>query len=256
VLFLGCHHAREWLSVEVPFLLAQHLIQHKNDEPVQSWLAAGEVWVAPMVNPDGHEYTRTVDRFWRKNRRRNPDGSFGVDPNRNYGYMWADGSNNMTSNVPSDPTYFGPRAFSEPETRAVRDLVARELFQCVLTYHSFSQLILYPWGFRSAPVDDPEDRTALRHLAEKMQALIRDVHGQEYRAIQAFRIYNVPVWGDTTDWTWGSYHIPSMTIELRPKSLEDGGFVLPPSQIQPTWEENQPAAFEFIKRSFAWDADE
>ena len=69
----------------------------------------------------------------------------------------------------------------------MRNLVAREGFQGVLTYHSFSQLILYPWGYRSNPIDDVEDRTAMRHLAEKMQQLIRDVHDKEYQAIQAFQ---------------------------------------------------------------------
>jgi carboxypeptidase T len=85
VLFMGCHHAREWIAVEVPFLLARELVEHADDPRVSRWLGSGEVWVAPMVNPDGHEFSRTQNRFWRKNRRPNPDGSFGVDPNRNYG---------------------------------------------------------------------------------------------------------------------------------------------------------------------------
>ena len=87
----------------------------------------GEIWVAPMVNPDGHEYSRTQDRLWqeptsqsRRQHRR--------DPNRNYGYMWGTLNINTSSHVPSDPTYVGPRAFSEPETQTVRNLVARELF--------------------------------------------------------------------------------------------------------------------------------
>ena len=117
VAFLGCHHAREWISVEVPYLLAEHLLQKASTDPVQTWLQQGEVWVAPMVNPDGHEHTRTENRLWRKNRRRNPDGSIGVDPNRNYGYMWGMLDISTSSHVPSDETYVGPRAFSEPETR-------------------------------------------------------------------------------------------------------------------------------------------
>jgi carboxypeptidase T len=136
VAILGCHHAREWISVEVPFRLAKHLIDNASTDPVQSLLRRGEVWVAPMVNPDGHEFTRTQNRLWRKNRRRNRDGSFGVDPNRNYGYMWGTQNDNTTSHTPSDDTYVGPRAFSEPEVRAVRNLVAQQLVGGVLTYHS------------------------------------------------------------------------------------------------------------------------
>jgi carboxypeptidase T len=150
VAFLGCHHAREWISVEVPYRLAEHLLDNSSSQPVQGWLQQGEVWVAPMVNPDGHEHTRTQNRLWRKNRRRNVGGSIGVDPNRNYGYMWGTLDISTSSRVPSDETYIGPRAFSEPEVRAVRNLVARELFGGVLSYHSYSQLILFPWATPSS----------------------------------------------------------------------------------------------------------
>jgi carboxypeptidase T len=148
--------------------------------------------------------------------------------------------------VPSDDTYVGPRAFSEPETRAVRNLVARELFSGVLTYHSYSQLILYPWGYTEQAVPDASDRATMTKLAERMQQLMRNVHGSTYRPLQSSQLYGIPVVGDTTDWTYGEYAIPSFTIELRPDSPQAGGFILPPEQIQPTFEENLPAALEFI----------
>jgi carboxypeptidase T len=249
LLFLGCHHAREWIAVEVPYLLAEYLVSSASTDPIQHWLTQGEIWIAPMVNPDGHEYSRTHDRLWRKNRRQNPDGSFGVDPNRNYGYMWGTLNVNTSSHVPSDQTYVGPRAFSEPETRAVRNLVARELFLGVITYHSYSQLILYPWGYTSAPIVDPSDRTQMKDLATDMHKLMRDVHGETYTPQQSSQLY--PTAGDTTDWTYGEYDLPSFTVELRPDTQEEGGFILPPDQIQPTWEENRPAVLEFIRRT--WD---
>jgi carboxypeptidase T len=246
VLFLGCHHAREWVAVEVPYRLAEYLVNHASQNPVQQWLTQGEIWVAPMVNPDGHEHCRTQDRLWRKNRRRNPDGSVGVDPNRNYGYMWGTLNVSTSSHVPSDETYVGPHAFSEPETRAVRDLIARELFRGVITYHSFSQLLLYPWGYTSKPITAPADRDQMVEFANQMQQLIRGVHDVTYTPQQSSQLY--PTAGDTTDWTYGIYQIPSLTIELRPRTWAAGGFILPPEQIQPTWEENQPAALEFIQR--------
>jgi carboxypeptidase T len=246
--FLGCHHAREWISVEVPYLLAEHLVSHAATNPVQQWLHKGEIWVAPMVNPDGHEYTRTGERLWRKNRRRNLDGSIGVDPNRNYGYMWGTLNRSTSSHVPRDDTYVGPRAFSEPEVRAVRNLVARELFAGVLTYHSYSQLILFPWGHTSNPIVDPTDHREMEGLANDMQRLIREVHDETYTVEQSSQLY--PTAGDTTDWTYGEYDIPSFTIELRPQTQAEGGFILPPSQIQPTWEENRPAALQFIHHVF------
>ena len=79
-----------------------------------------------------------------------------------------------------------------------------------------------------------------------MQTLIRDVHDTTYIPQQSSQLY--PTAGDTTDWTYGVYQIPSFTIELRPRTQAEGGFILPPEQIQPTWEENQPAALEFIQR--------
>jgi carboxypeptidase T len=247
VLFMGCHHAREWVSVEVPYLLAEHLVENSGQPAVRQWLQRGEIWVAPMVNPDGHEYSRTPEtRLWRKNRRTNVDGSIGVDPNRNYGYMWGTLNINTSSHVPSDETYVGPRAFSEPETQAVRNLVSRELFRGVITYHSFSQLILYPWGYTSQPIPDTSDLATMTKLAKRMQQLIRGVHGTIYTPQQSSQLY--PTAGDTTDWTYGEYGIPSFTIELRPDSIQNGGFILPPDQIQPTFEENLPAAMEFIKR--------
>jgi carboxypeptidase T len=247
LLFMGCHHAREWVSVEVPYLLAEHLVRNADQAPIRRWLQRGEIWVAPMVNPDGHEFSRTQDRLWRKNRRTNVDGSIGVDPNRNYGYMWGTLNINTSSHVPSDQTYVGPRAFSEPETQAVRNLVARELFRGVITYHSFSQLILYPWGYTLEPIPESSDLSTMTKLARRMQQLIRGVHGTTYTPQQSSQLYLTA--GDTTDWTYGEYGIPSFTIELRPDSIQNGGFILPPEQIQPTFEENLPAAMEFIKRT-------
>ena len=250
VLFMGCHHAREWIAVEVPFLLAKELVERADEAPIAGWLASGfEVWVAPMVNPDGHEHSRAQERLWRKNRRRNDDGSFGVDPNRNYGYMWGILDVPTSSHVPSDETYVGPRAFSEPETQAIRDLVGSERFTGVITYHSYSQLLLYPWGYTEKPISDAQHREQMVGMAQEMQTLIQGVHGKIYVPQQSSELY--PTAGDTTDWTYGTYGIPSFTIELRPRTFQEGGFILPPNQILPTWEENRPVAFRFIEQLVA-----
>jgi carboxypeptidase T len=247
VLFVGCHHAREWISVEVPYLLAEHLVQSAHQSPDREWLSTGEIWIAPMINPDGHEFTRRgpQERLWRKNRRPNPNGTLGVDPNRNYGYLWGTRNDTRSSHNPAHDTYVGPRAFSEPETQAVRDLIGCELFRGVLSYHSYSQLILHPWGNTTEPIRDPADREQLEGFGERMQALIHGVHGQPYRSQAASALY--PTAGDTVDWAYGVYAIPAYTIELRPDEFSLGGFILPPEEIRPTWEENQPAAREFIQ---------
>jgi len=115
-------------------------------------------------------------------------------------------------------------------------------------------LILYPWGYTSNPIVDPIDRGDMQQLAEKMNGLIHSVHGKTYTPEQASTLY--PTAGDTTDWTYGEYGIWSLTIELRPSSQAEGGFILPPSQIRPTFEENLPAAFEFIGQTFDPDTVE
>ena len=84
----------------------------------------------------------------------------------------------------------------------------------------------------------------MANLATRMQGIMRPAHGTVYEAKQSSKLY--PTAGDTTDWTYGIYGVPSLTIELRPRSYAEGGFILPPSQIQPTWEENKLAALEFI----------
>jgi carboxypeptidase T len=219
--FLGCHRTREWIAVEVPYLLAEHLVTNATTNPAQRWLGKGEIWVAPMVNPDGHEHTRTQERLWWKNRRRNPDGSIGVDPNCNYGYVWGTLNVSTSSHVPRDDTYVGPWAFSGPEVRAVRNLVARELFAGVITYHSYSQLTLFPGGYTFQRIVDPTERREMEDLANDMQRLIHQVHGENYTVEQSSKLY--PTAGDTTDWTYGEYDIPSFTIELRPNTRQKAG---------------------------------
>jgi carboxypeptidase T len=92
---------------------------------------------------------------------------------------------------------------------------------------------------------DEVDLREMRDLAEDMERLIRGVHGQTYTAQQSSRLY--PTAGDTTDWTYGEYDVPSLTIELRPASAMAGGVILPAEQIEPCWEENRPAALAFIR---------
>ncbi len=231
---LGGHHAREWISVDVPFLLARHLLEKYNTDTLVTRLVnSAEIWIVPMVNPDGHQYSVTNQRLWRKNRRDNGDGTFGVDLNRNYGYQW--GGPGSSGDTFSD-IYRGPSAFSEPETQAVRDFLQAHPPQALITYHNFSQLVLYPWGHTHNPAPD---HSVLNNLAVALADRIRTVHGQNYTPQQAAALYLAS--GDTTDWLYGLFSAPAFTIELRPNSVSPG-FELPENQIQATFEENLPAA--------------
>jgi carboxypeptidase T len=250
ILFMGGIHAREWISVEVPFYLAMFLVDHYNtDQKVRQMVDSREIWIVPLVNPDGLEYSRTEDRYWRKNRRDNGDGTFGVDPNRNFGYNWGLAG---SSGDPESETYRGVAPFSEPETQAIRELVSAHDFSSSISYHSYSQLVLYPWGYTW---DAPPHEDQLSEMAEGMANAIKDVYGQNYTAEQASDLYITS--GGSDDWLYGSYNIAAFTIELRPEDWHDNvdnPFVLSEDQIIPTWEENIPAALYLIAWSQQLDA--
>jgi hypothetical protein len=94
VLYMGNHHARELMSVEIPLMFAQYLLQHYGSDPVvTNYVNTREIYIMPTVNPDGLAYVQAnhsgaSGNWWRKNRRNNGNGTFGVDINRNYSYKW------------------------------------------------------------------------------------------------------------------------------------------------------------------------
>lgn len=242
-LFLGCHHAREWISVEVPFYLGRYLVENYNHNlSVQHLVNEAQIWIVPLINPDGLEYTIKFYRYWRKNRRLNSDGSFGVDLNRNYGFNWGIDNRGSSPN-PASETYRGVAPFSEPETKAVRDLFSNHQFQALISYHSYSQVILYPWGFTTVPADKYQ---LLFNLAKKMSDLMFSVHGRRYDFGQASTMLYLTN-GDTTDWAYGMSGIPAFTIELPPIDIFQGGFFNAERDIQPIFEENLVAALDLIK---------
>ncbi len=248
VLFLGCHHAREWISVEVPFLLGKHLLENYASDPeIRRLVDRSEVWIVPLVNPDGLEYSIHFFRYWRKNRRFNSDGTYGVDINRNYGYQWGY-DNRGSSPEPGSDVYRGMAPFSEPETQAVRSLFLEKNFRAMISYHSYSQVILYPWGYTTAPTDQD---LLLHGLAAAMSALMQPVNGRFYEygpAAGSLYLTN----GDTTDWTFSVSGIPSYTIELPPVDQLGGGFFNAEKDIQPIFRENLPAALYIIN----WAAEQ
>lgn len=243
VLFIGCHHAREWISVEVPFLLGKHLLSnYETDSRIKSIVDQSEIWIVPLLNPDGLEYSIHFYRYWRKNRRDNGDSSYGVDLNRNYGYMWGFDNQGSSPN-PNSEVYRGLEAFSEPETRAIRDFFLERNFQSMISYHSYSQVIIYPWGYTTEPSSQDQ---LLSQIAATMSGLIQSVSGNLYEYGQTV-LYLTN--GDTTDWSFGSYGIPSYTIELPPLDYLGGGFFNAESDIQSIFAENLPAMLYLIEWS-------
>lgn len=251
-LFIGCHHAREWISVEVPYLLAVHLCEnYPQDGRIKALLDSSEIWIIPLLNPDGLEYSIYFYRYWRKNRRMNSDGSYGVDLNRNYGYKWGYSDEGSSGN-PNSGVYRGAGPFSEPETQAVRSLLQQYRFETLVSYHNFSQIIIFPWGYTT---EQPSQYDLMFRLSQKMSDFIFQVNGRRYEYGQASDgLYLTN--GDTTDWAYSLFSIPSFTIELPPLEETLGGFFNAENEIQPIFLENLPAALYLMEWAVAtWSGE-
>jgi murein tripeptide amidase MpaA len=245
LLVLGCHHAREWISVEVPYLFGRRLLERYDLDPeVRALVDGSEIWIVPLVNPDGLEYSLHVYRYWRKNRRANADGTFGVDINRNYSFAWGY-DNSGSSGYPGSEIYRGAAAFSEPETAAVRDLFAAagSDFRAMVSFHSYGQYILYPWGYTGSPAPDG---AALGALAGTMAGLMAAVGGTVYTAGQASQALYVTN-GDTADWAYSLRGAPSFTVELPPVDIDRGGFFNDEAAIAGVFAENLPALLHLAR---------
>jgi carboxypeptidase T len=228
MLINGTQHAREWIAAMTTTCIADRLVRDYDRDPkVRAFVDTTTLWVVPVVNPDGYQYSWSTSRFWRKNRR----GGYGVDLNRNWSVAFggAGSSGNKRSDI-----YRGEYAFSEPESAAVRDLAKREHPALAIDFHSYGQLVLYPWNYTAKRADDHEQLTS---VGNKMGAAIHAQHGVQYTVMSGVELY--PAAGTAQDFMYGDVGALAYTIELRPKSR--GGFVLPPEQIRPTCDEGLAA---------------
>jgi len=216
--FVGNHHAREHLTNEVALGLAVYLLEHKNDAEINKYLETLDIYIIPMLNADGAEYDIAAGKYrWhRKNTRVNPDKSMGVDLNRNYDSLWCRGG---ASHSPSAETYCGPSAFSEPETVAVKKFVeTRKNLKTLMSYHSYSSLVLYPWAGKDTPLENENDRKVFAEMARAMAGFTG------YTPQQSSDLYVAT--GDTTDWAYATAGIFAFTTELEGNSFYPGATLI------------------------------
>lgn len=170
VLIVGGTHAREWISVEVAYYLAEYLVANYSSSPstlqehrIKHLLDNRRIWFVPLLNPDGHEHTNDADRDWRPNLNLHRGRGLGVDINRNFDASWSDnwGSFGFVRN-----TWSGPSAESEPETKAIADLTRAHKFKASISYHSQSQAIL--------PAEKGADEAFVGFVGKGMRELIRN----------------------------------------------------------------------------------
>ncbi|CAK9827357.1 Carboxypeptidase B [Anthophora retusa] len=223
----GGIHAREWISPAAVTWVINELVE--NSDSLEA-----DYYILPVANPDGYEYTFTRDRLWRKNRKRSV-GSLctGVDLNRNFGYRWGGMG---TSKDPCREIYAGSGPFSEPETNAIRNFFEASAanFKAYLTFHSYGQYILYPWGYDKRV---PPDYADLERVGRQVATAMRKAGG----ANSAYTVGNSATTlyaasGGSDDWAKAILKMKyTYTIELRDTGMH--GFVLPARYIIPTAKE-------------------
>jgi len=151
ILYTGLHHAREPQGMTTLIYFMWYMLENYGTDPTVTNLVENrELYFVPVVNPDGYVYNQQTNPngggMWRKNRRNNGNGTFGVDLNRNYGYRWGYDNSGSSPNTSSE-TYRGAAAFSEPETQVMRDFALSRQFRMANNYHSYGNLLIFPWGF-------------------------------------------------------------------------------------------------------------
>jgi len=253
ILYTGMQHSREWISpMTVMFIATQLITQYGKEANITRYLDKLEFIIIPVTNPDGYEFSwgSSANRLWRKNRRKN-SASYGVDMNRNWDSDW--GGSGSSGDQFSD-VYRGPSVFSEPETKCISNYVNTQTrIKAAIDFHSYSQLVLRPYGYTHAIAPD---EIVLKKLGDGMRDAIYSIHKVSYVSETGGDLYLAA--GGADDWGYMKGKTPpsktgyySYTIELRDTGRY--GFVLPPAQITPTGEENLAAVrfmADFVISSF------
>ena len=236
ILYNGVHHAREPMSVSQMLYYMYYLLQNYATNPeVRAIVDNTEQYFVPCLNPDGYVYNEATNPqgggMWRKNRRDNLNGSFGIDLNRNYSTNW--GYDNIGSSPDAfQQTYRGPSAFSEPETQAMRDFSLQHSFQIVLNYHAFGNVFIYPFGY--APnVFTPDSA----QFADYGRWLTRD---DRYTFGTCNQVLGYIANGDANDWQYSTVQGPKpKAFTFTPEvGLASEGFWPPARRIRPLCHEN------------------
>jgi len=229
----ACTHAREWVAAATATWVINELIS-STDPATRAMANTIDWYIVVVANPDGYVFSHESTRLWRKNRRTNTGSTcIGVDQNRNYDFFWMSGG---ASNNPCSDTFAGPSAFSEPETRAIRDYYGTiaTRTRIFLSFHAFGQYLLMPYGHTSS---QSNNHANLLSVANAAATAIRNTSGIDYLVGSTATVLYVAS-GSSPDWAFGVHNTRlAYTFEFRPIRGSNNGFLLPPAQIIPNCQE-------------------
>jgi hypothetical protein len=234
MLYTSIHHAREPIGLSQNLFYMWYLLENYNSDPeIKILVDNTELYFVPIINPDGYIHNQQTNPngggYWRKNRRDNGDGTYGVDLNRNYGYQWA-APGGSTSNSSSD-TYHGLSKFSEPETQAMRDFCNQHNFVAALNYHSFGNLLIHPWGYK--PNTFTPDQSTFVEICTYM------TEENSYTYGTANQTVNYYAGGSSDDWMYGEQNSKPKMFAMTPE-VGSSGFWPASSSIIPLCNEVYP----------------
>ncbi len=226
-------HAREYATAELATRLAEYVLERYGHDPeITFFVDYHELYVVPMTNPDGRKFAEQ-GYMWRKNTDDVAGGGctfpdYGIDLNRNYSYKW--GCCGGSSGDPCAETYRGPDRASEPETQTIMSYTL-SLFPdqngpngddevppaapddatgIFITLHSYSELVLWPWGWTGDPAPNGDQ---LATIGIKLASY------NGYDPHQSFGLYTTD--GTTDDWSYGKLGIASFTFEIGTSFFQD-----------------------------------
>jgi len=232
VLYTALHHAREPEGMMTVLYFMWWLLQNYGTDTTATYLINNrQLWFIPVVNPDGYVYNQTTNPLgggmWRKNRRNNGGGSYGVDLNRNYGpyEMW-NSPYGGSSTSPTSETYRGPSPFSEPEDYAIGEFMWSHTIMTCLNYHTYGNYLIYPWGYQPFETDDS---IAFREFTFDMTAENRYLSGTDQQTV------NYTTRGNSDDFMYGG--TMTRTFAMTPE-VGTSGFWPPTNEILPLAIEN------------------
>ncbi|MDA3645170.1 M14 family metallopeptidase [Saccharopolyspora indica] len=244
VLFSCNQHAREHLTTEMCLRIINRFTDgYATDPAIKEVVDSREIWIVPVVNPDGSIYDVASGQYqgWRKNRQ-----DSGTDTNRNWDYQW--GCCGGSSGNPASETYRGTAPFSAPEPSELARFVdsrvvdGAQQIKAHIDFHTFSELVLWPYGYTYDDVAEGMTQEEYDRFA-RVGTEMAGTNG--YTPQQSSDLYVTD--GSVNDWMWGKHKILSFTFEMYPSSGGIDGFY-PPDEVIERETQRNDAAVDILLR--------